>query len=93
MNIWAKLKKYIAEAKDKAKDMINEGKKRSEKLINDAKIKSEELLKDAEKIFGEAKIKAANTINISKENIENEGGRLKDAVKAGVDAYKSSKNA
>ncbi|MGA7720507.1 MAG: YtxH domain-containing protein, partial [Ignavibacteriaceae bacterium] len=28
--------KYIAEAKDKAKDMINEGKKRSEKLINDA---------------------------------------------------------
>ena len=85
--------KYIAEAKDKAKDMINEGKKRSEKLISDAKIKSEELLKDAEKIFGEAKIKAANTINISKENIENEGGRLKDAVKAGVDAYKSSKNA
>jgi gas vesicle protein len=85
--------KYIAEAKDKAKDMINEGKKKSEKLISDAKNKSEELLRDAEKIFGDAKSKAAATINVSKENIENESGRIKDAVKAGVDAYKSTKNA
>ncbi|MDR3627240.1 MAG: YtxH domain-containing protein [Ignavibacteriaceae bacterium] len=85
--------KYIAEAKDKAKDMINEGKKKSEKLISDAKLKSEELLKDAEKVFGEAKVKASSAINTGKENLENESGRLKDAVKAGVDAYKSSKNA
>jgi gas vesicle protein len=85
--------KYIADAKDKAKDMINEGKKKSEKLISDAKVKSEELLKDAEKIFGEAKVKASSAINTGKENLESESGRLKDAVKAGVDAYKSSKNA
>jgi gas vesicle protein len=85
--------KYIADAKDKAIDMINEGKKKSEKLISDAKLKSEELLKDAEKIFGEAKSKTATVINTGKENIEAEGGRLKDAVRAGVDAYKSSKNA
>ena len=84
--------KYIADAKDKAKDMINEGKKKSEKLISDAKIKSDELLKDAEKIFGEAKSKTATVINTGKETVENESGRLKDAVKAGVDAYKSSKN-
>ena len=85
--------KYIADAKDKAIDMINEGKKKSEKLISDAKLKSEELLKDAEKIFGEAKSKTSTVINAGKENIEVEGGRLKDAVRAGVDAYKSSKNA
>jgi gas vesicle protein len=85
--------KYIADAKDKAKEMINEGKKKSEKLISDAKIKSEELLRDAEKIFGEAKEKTATVISTGKENLESEGGRLKDAVKAGVDAYKSSKNA
>jgi gas vesicle protein len=84
--------KYIAEAKDKAKDMINEGKKKSEKIIVEAKTKSEELLKDAEKIFGDAKAKAAVVINSGKENIENESGRLKDAVKAGVEAYKSAKN-
>jgi len=85
--------KYIADAKDKAKEMINEGKKKSEKLISDAKIKSEELLRDAEKIFGEAKEKTATVISTGKENLESESGRLKDAVKAGVDAYKSSKNA
>jgi len=85
--------KYIADAKDKAKDMINEGKKKSEKLISDAKIKSEELLKDAEKIFGDAKLKASTAINTGKENLESESGRLKEAVKAGVDAYKSAKNA
>ena len=85
--------KYIAEAKDKAIDMINESKKKSEKLISDAKNGSEELLRDAEKIFGDAKSKTATTINTSKENTENESGRLKGAVKAGVDAYKSSKNA
>ncbi len=84
--------KYIAEAKDKAKDLINEGKKRSEKLISDARTKSEELLKDAEKIFGEAKTKAGSVISSGKESIESEGGRLKDAVRAGVDAYKGSKS-
>jgi len=73
--------------------MINESKKKSEKLISDAKNGSEELLRDAEKIFGDAKSKTATTINTSKENTENESGRLKGAVKAGVDAYKSSKNA
>jgi gas vesicle protein len=85
--------KYIADAKDKAKDMINEGKKKSEKLISDARIKSEELLKDAEKIFGDAKLKTSAAINTGKGTVEAESGRLKEAVKAGVDAYKSSKNA
>jgi gas vesicle protein len=82
--------KYIAEAKDKIRDMINEGKRKPEKLFSDAEIKSEEFLKDAEKIFGEAKLNASGKIKISKENIENEGGRFKNAVKAGVNAYKSS---
>ncbi len=84
--------KYIADAKDKAKDLINEGKKKSEKLINDAKIKSDELLKDAEKVFGEAKAKANSTIASGKETMDHEASKLKDAVKAGVDAYKNTKN-
>jgi gas vesicle protein len=85
--------KYIAEAKDKAKDMINEGKKKSGKLICDAKNKSEEFFKGAEKKIRDAKSKAAATINVNKENLKTESGRLKNAVKAGVDAYKSTKNA
>jgi len=84
--------KYIEEAKDKAKDLINEGKKKSEKLISDAKTKSDELLKDAEKVFNDAKSKTNWAVNQGKQALETEGGRLKDAVKAGVDAYKSTKN-
>ncbi len=84
--------KFIAEAKVKASEMINEGKRRSEKLIVDAKNKSGELMKDAEKIFNEAKTKASTTIHQGKEMLEDEGTRLKSAVKAGIDAYKETKN-
>ncbi len=84
--------RYMADAKDKAKDLINDGKKKSEKLISDAKVKSEELLKDAEKIFNDAKVKANVVINTGKETIEKESENLKTAFRAGVDAYKSTKN-
>lgn len=84
--------KFIAEAKVKANEVINEGKRRSEKLIVDAKSKSGELLKDAEKIFNDAKTKASTTVQHGKEFIEDESTRLKTAVKAGVDAYKETKN-
>ncbi|MHB1686126.1 MAG: YtxH domain-containing protein [Ignavibacteriaceae bacterium] len=84
--------RYLADAKDKAKDLINDGKKKSEKLITEAKVKSEELLKDAEKIFNDAKAKATNVISTGKETIEKESDNLKTAFKAGVDAYKNTKN-
>jgi gas vesicle protein len=84
--------KYIAEAKDKAKELINEGKKKSEKIISDAKAKSDELLKDAEHIFSTAKTKAGEAVQTGKKAIEDESGRIKTAFKAGVDAYKESKS-
>lgn len=84
--------KYIADARTKAKDLINEGKKRSEKLISDAKTKSDELLKDAEKIFTDAKAKASGAVQSGKKTVESESDKLKTAFKAGVDAYKESKN-
>ena len=84
--------RYVADARTKAKDLINEGKKRSERLISDAKTKSDELLKDAEKIFSDAKSKASGAVQTGKKTIENETDKLKTAFKAGVDAYKESKN-
>jgi gas vesicle protein len=84
--------KYISDAKVKAKDLINEGKKRSEKLISDAKVKSDELLKDAEKIFTDAKSKVGDTISSGKKTFDEESARVKGAFKAGLDAYKESKN-
>jgi gas vesicle protein len=84
--------RYIADAKDKAKSLINEGKKKSEKIIDDAKTKSEAILKDAEKLFTDAKVKTGGIVSSGKETLENESERLKHAVKAGVDAYKETKN-
>jgi len=84
--------KYLAEAKDRAKNLINEGKKRSEKLINEARVKSEELLHDAEKIFNDARSKTSGIVNEGKQVVGNETERIKTAFKAGVDAYKETKN-
>ena len=84
--------KYLADAKDKAIDLINEGKKRSEKLIKDAKVKSDELMKDAEKVFTDAKAKTEDFVKTGKEKVDQKSSQLKTAIKAGVDAYKETKN-
>jgi len=84
--------KFIADAKVKAKDMINDGKKRSEQLIANAKYKSEELLKNAERIFTEAKSKTGSFVSSGKEVVDGETSKLKTAFKAGVNAYKETKN-
>ena len=83
--------KYIAEAKDKAINLINDGKKKSEKLIKEAKEKSEELLKDAEKVLDEAKAKTDEIVKTGKVKVEQKSGQIKNAIKAGVDAYKETK--
>jgi gas vesicle protein len=84
--------KFIADAKVKAKDMMNEGKKRSEQLIANAKSRSEELLKNAERIFTEAKSKTGTIVSTGKEIVDDETSKLKTAFKAGVNAYKDTKN-
>lgn len=84
--------KYLAEAKDKARELINEGKKKSERIIQDAKVKSDDILKDAEKIFKDAKSKTSDAYHTGKEKVELETDRLKSSVKAGIDAYKEAKN-
>lgn len=84
--------KYITEARTKAKDLINEGKKRSERIVQDAKVKSDSILKDAEKVFTEAKTKAGDIVSSGLDIVDNETTRLKSAFRAGVDAYKETKN-
>jgi len=83
---------HLEVAKEKAVEIINDGKKKGEKLISEAKVRADELLKDAEKLFDQAKTKTTEVVSTSKETIVEEGNRLKTAVKAGLDAYKESKN-
>ncbi len=84
---------YLANAKDKATQLINEGKKKSEKLVSEAKEKVDALLSEAEKILHDAKDKAGTYVQSGKEKVEKESDRLKSAIKAGVDTYRSEKEA
>ena len=75
---------YVQAAKSKASAIVSEAKKRSELLISDAQQKAQALIQDADKVLSGAKQKLPTVIE--------EGARLKDAVKAGMDAYKEERN-
>lgn len=83
---------YMQIAREKAENLINEGKKKSELLIADAKKKASTLIDDANSLLSEAKGKATDKYGEAKEKLSHESDRLKDAFKAGVDAYKDEKN-
>ena len=72
---------YLHDAHEKARSIINEGKEKSSALVSDAKRRADGLLKDAEHILSGAK-----------QRMNEEGDRLKTAVKAGVDAYKEERD-
>jgi gas vesicle protein len=74
---------YLSRAKESAGQMVSEAKRRSEDLITDAKRKADTLLVDADKIISDARTKAAPIVE--------EGSRIKNAVKAGMDAYKEER--
>jgi gas vesicle protein len=74
---------YVQTAKSKAVDMINDGKKRADALILDARKRAEGLLHDAEKVLAGAKDKASG--------LTSEGEKIKDAMKAGVDAFRDER--
>ncbi len=83
---------YMKIAKSKASDLINEGKKKSEQIIKDAKEKANTLLDDANSILSDAKTKASEKFGSTKEKLNVEADRIKDAFKAGLDAYKEEKS-
>ncbi len=82
---------YMQIAREKAENLINEGKKKSELLIADAKKKASTLIDDANSLLSDAKGKASDKYGEAKEKLSHESDRLKDAFKAGVEAYKDEK--
>lgn len=83
---------YLQEAKHKANELINDGKKKSERLVSDAKVKVDALLDEAESILKNAKEKAGVTYDSSKDKITKESDKLRNAVKAGIESYKTEKD-
>ncbi|NJO89878.1 MAG: hypothetical protein HC831_13725 [Chloroflexia bacterium] len=51
------------------------------------------MLKEAEEILSDAKGRASVAVESGKDKIYKEGEKLKTAIKAGVDTYKSEKEA
>lgn len=84
---------YIAKARDRANALINDGKERSEKLVADAKTKVNSLLNEAEKILDDAKKKTESYYRLGRSKVNAEGDRIKSAIQAGVDTYRSEKEA
>jgi gas vesicle protein len=74
---------YLQTAKSKAGEIVSEAKKRSDQLITDAKKKADSLLEDADKIISGARQKAGPIVD--------EASRIKNATKAGIDAYKEER--
>jgi gas vesicle protein len=74
---------YLHAAAEKAGEIVSEAKKRSDQLITQAKKRADTLLADAEKVITDAKQKTGTIVE--------EGTRLKDAVKAGVETYKEER--
>ena len=75
---------YLQAAKSKASTIMSEARKRSDQLVSDAQKKAQTLIEDADKVLSGARQKTASVVE--------EGVRLKDAVKAGVDAYKEERS-
>jgi gas vesicle protein len=82
---------YWEVTRTKANDYMNEAKVKAQDVISQAKQRASSLIDDANNILSEAKQKAAVTLESTKEKITSETQHLKDAVKAGVDAYKTEK--
>ena len=82
---------YLDKAKTRANELINDGKRKSESLVADAKVKVDGLLNEAEKILTEAKSKTNEYVETGKSLLDSETGKIKNAIKAGVDTYKSEK--
>ena len=83
---------YLQIAKTKATDLINEGKRKSEELISDAKKRAGTLIDDANSILNDAKEKATTAIGSTKEKLTGETEKVKEAFKAGLDAYNQEKS-
>jgi len=73
----------VQAAKSQAGKIVSDAKLRSSQLITEAKKEADTLLHDADRILSDARQKTGT--------LAEEGSRLKDAVKAGVDAYKEER--
>ena len=74
----------IEKARGKLPEISTEARKRSEQIISDAKNKADSLLQDADRVLNNVKQRSTAILE--------ESIKVKEAVKAGMDAYKQERN-
>jgi gas vesicle protein len=71
---------YIRSTGTRTTEMVNRGKNRSDEIVASAREKAEHIMDDAEKVLTDIRSRATT-----------EQGKVKSAVRAGVDAYRAEK--
>ncbi|RMF69225.1 MAG: gas vesicle protein [Calditrichaeota bacterium] len=85
------LRKMSAELKDDAETKLQLAQTRADALLAETKQKLEELRREAESAVAEIKKNAMETVAEGKGAVEKQRDRLKDALDAGVAAFKEEK--
>jgi len=84
VDIYGKASDYFKTVEEEVSHTINQGKSKASSIIDSAKVKAEGLLNDAETVLKDARFKASQT----KDQIQNRIDHIRDAAKAGTDAFK-----
>lgn len=87
-DIYFKASDYFKNMEGKVGEVVNEGKLRAQGIMDTAKTKAEELMHDAENVLRDARDKAS----YSKENITHKIDNVRDAARAGAEAFKAELN-
>lgn len=87
------LRERTLELQDDAQSRLALAQERAEKLMKQTQTQLDELRKEAEAAVEELKESASGKGASGKRAVEDERGRIKDAIDAGVSAYKQEKAA
>jgi gas vesicle protein len=84
VDIYGRASDYFKSVESEVAQVVNEGRVKASTILDNAKIKADGLIHDAENVLKDARIKAAQT----KDQIQNRIENIRDAAKAGSDAFK-----
>lgn len=84
VDLYGKASEYFKKTELEVAEMVSDGKNRAQGIIDNAKLKADGLLHDAEEVLRDARLRAST----SKDSIQGKIDNVKDALKAGTDAFK-----
>ncbi len=88
LDLYSKASDYFKKTELEVAEMVNNSKSRAQGIIDSAKIKADNLLYDAEEVLKDARLRASS----SKAEIQSKIDNVKDAIKAGTEAFKDELN-